>query len=76
MVAVGMLLIWGGYTVGIWGYCLVRSYDVTFGNLFAPTWPGTQVSMTGPTKGHKLGTINGPGVSVTDPGQQNSDLGQ
>ncbi len=76
MVAIPIGLTFAAYTIGIWGYCLVKSYDVTFPNLFRATWPGTQVAMTGPTKGHKLGTITSPGQQVTDPGQQNSDLGQ
>jgi hypothetical protein len=39
MVAVGMLLVWGGYSVGLWGWCLFRDYDVTFGQLVSPTHP-------------------------------------
>jgi len=38
MVAIGMALIWGGYTIGIWGYCLVNGYDVTFTSLFGTKW--------------------------------------
>jgi hypothetical protein len=34
-----MALLWGGYTIGLWGYCLVRGYDVTFPQLFAMQWP-------------------------------------
>lgn len=40
MVAIGMALVWAGYTVGIWGYCLVQGYDVPFSGLFGTTWPG------------------------------------
>jgi hypothetical protein len=36
-----MGMAWVGYTLGIWGYCLVRGYDVTFMQLFKPVWPGT-----------------------------------
>lgn len=38
MVAIGMVLVWGGYTIGIWGYCLVNGYDVTFQSLFGTAW--------------------------------------
>ena len=38
MVAIGMALIWGGYTIGIWGYCLVNGYDVPFTSLFGTSW--------------------------------------
>ena len=34
-----MLLVWAGYGVGLWGWCLVRDYDVTLGQLFSPTHP-------------------------------------
>lgn len=38
MIAIGMALVWGGYTIGIWGYCLVNGYDVTFTSLFGTKW--------------------------------------
>jgi len=38
MVAIGMVLVWGGYAIGLWGYCLVNGYDVTFQSLFGTTW--------------------------------------
>lgn len=41
MIAVGMAVIWAGYSVAIWGYCLVRSYNVRFGQVFGSRWPGT-----------------------------------
>jgi len=49
-VAVGGVT-FAGYTLGIWGYCLVRGYDVTFSALFHPTWPaggGGSASGTAP----------------------------
>lgn len=42
MVAIGMALVWGGYAIGIWGYCLVNGYDVTFGSLFGTKWASAQ----------------------------------
>lgn len=74
MVAIGVALAWAGYTVGLWGYCLVKSYDVTFTELFANTWPGAQVSQTGPAAGRQLGTITNS-TQVTDPGQLASEQG-
>lgn len=74
MIAVGFAVLWAGYTLGIYGYCLVKNYDVTFPELFAQTWPGTQVAQTAPTGGHKLGVITG-NAQVTDPGQLSADLG-
>lgn len=31
-----MGLIWGGWTLSLWGYCLIRGYDVTLGQLINP----------------------------------------
>src|SRR5580698_840440 len=36
MPAIAMGLIWGGYTVTVWGYCLVRGYNVTLAQLANP----------------------------------------
>jgi hypothetical protein len=41
VIPIGLGLAWGGYTIGVWGYCLIRGYDVTFLQLFKATWPGT-----------------------------------
>lgn len=54
MVAIGMGLIWGGYALSLFGWCLFRDYNLTFGQLVSPfhpytgTWPppkipGTQI---------------------------------
>lgn len=34
-----MLLIWGGYSLSLWGWCLVRDYDLTLGQLTSPLHP-------------------------------------
>lgn len=39
MVAAGMGLLWAGYAVSLWGWCLLRDYDLTFGQLVSPTHP-------------------------------------
>lgn len=67
MVGIGMALAFVSYSAGIWGYCLVRGYNVTPADLFKTTWPGVQVSIT-PSPGHKLGTIQGS-QSTTNPSQ-------
>jgi hypothetical protein len=66
VIPVGLGLCWAGYTLGIWGYCLLQGYNVTFAQLFGATWPGVSVSKT---PGKKLGTITSPSVSTTDPGE-------
>jgi hypothetical protein len=44
MVALGLGTFWLGYAVSIYGYCLVRGYNVTFTDLFHSAWPGTAKS--------------------------------
>ena len=39
MLPVGMLLTWAGYSVSLWGWCLLRGYDVTLGQLMSPVHP-------------------------------------
>lgn len=41
MVAIGIGLVFLAYAVGMWGYCLVRGYDVTFTQVFTSRWSGT-----------------------------------
>jgi len=39
VLAVGMLVVWSGYSVGLWGWCLLRGYNVTLGQLMSPVHP-------------------------------------
>lgn len=41
MIPIGLGVAFLGYTAGLWGYCLVRGYDVPFSALFKTTWPAT-----------------------------------
>lgn len=67
MTAIGMGLAFLAYAGGVWGYCLLRGYNVTPADLFGSTWPGLKVTIT-PSPGHKLGTIQGS-QSTTNPSQ-------
>lgn len=42
MVVIGMGLMFGSYAIGMYGYCLIRGYDVSFRDLFRGAWQGTQ----------------------------------
>lgn len=71
MVALGVGTLWLGYAVSMWGYCLVRGYDVPFTALFHATWPAGEPPMTMSTPGqvvlpggHKLGQFL-PGAHKT-----------
>ena len=39
MVAVAFALLWAGYSGGSWGWCLLRGYNVTLGQLVSPVHP-------------------------------------
>lgn len=44
MPAIGMGLLWGGYSLLLWGYCQVRGYDISLTDLVVPgrytgKWP-------------------------------------
>lgn len=76
MTAIGMGLAFGAYSLGIWGYCLVRGYNVPFTSMFGQTWPSTaQVNQTAPTAGHSLGTINN-NTQITNQAILNQEQGQ
>ena len=40
MVVIGMGLLLAAYAVGMYGFCLLQGYDVTFRGLWGGTWPG------------------------------------
>jgi len=37
MPAIAMGIIWGGYSVTLWGYTLLKGYNLTFPQLVSPT---------------------------------------
>lgn len=39
MIAVGIGLVWLAYATGLYGYCLVRGYNITPKQLLSSTWP-------------------------------------
>lgn len=58
MVALGMVIIWGGYSVGLYGWCLVRGYDVTYGQLLSPTHPyGSRAGQSWPPPPIPVGQV-------------------
>lgn len=58
MVAVGFGLIWAGYAIGIYGYCLVQGYDVSFRQVFRMQWPGITIAPS--TLGQKTAQAASP----------------
>ena len=47
MIAIGFGVAWAGYAAFMWGYCLVRDYNVTVPDLFKSVWPGQVKAGTG-----------------------------
>ena len=39
MIAIGMGMAWVGYSFGLWGYCLIRGYNVKLTDLMNPVHP-------------------------------------
>jgi hypothetical protein len=80
MVAIGMLLAWGGYATASWGYLLVRGYDVKFTDWINPvTQFRGNPSKAGPIPpgqifpGQNVNTTGGvPGENIVKPGKNNS----
>jgi hypothetical protein len=54
MTALSMGIILAGYAIGLYGYCLLRGYDITVKQLFSRNWPpnATAVTMLGPAPLH------------------------
>lgn len=46
MVAIGMGLVFAGYWVTLWGYCLIRGYNVPFMSMAGFSWPGAAPTKT------------------------------
>lgn len=79
MVAVGFLLIWAGYSTGLWGWCLLRDYDLSMGQLMSPfhpyagPWPpakiGDDVIWPGSRSAPAPGPAAGPSPGGSVPGQ-------
>ena len=49
MVAVGLGVIWAAYYAGLWGYCLIRGYDVPFTALIHSSWAAGSVQAQSPS---------------------------
>jgi hypothetical protein len=59
MAGIGIGLAWAAYTGILWGYCLIRGYDVTIKQLMSSQWPAG-VSGRGPQSIAPPGGLNLP----------------
>jgi hypothetical protein len=39
MAAVGVGVVWIAYFLGLWGYCMIRGYNVSPKQLVSTSWP-------------------------------------
>jgi len=46
MTGIGIALAFIGYSAGLYGYCLLRGYNITPKDLFSTTWPPKSVGNT------------------------------
>lgn len=69
MTGISIGIIVAGYTLGLWGYCLVNNLNVPFSVLFQstpPPWPPPVITdpVTLPSGAPKANTANPPIVDV------------
>lgn len=82
MSAIGMCLVYLGYTGGLWGVALIQGKNLGLKTLFGATWPPDVPSATGskstPSGSTPAGSSSGANIFPTPTGTQSStgsDLG-
>jgi hypothetical protein len=66
MVWIGMTLVWAGYSVGLYGYSLVRGYNLTLAQMVSPTkWYSGQWPPAKAGNEQILPTGNAAGLATT-----------
>lgn len=71
MAAIGIGLLWSAYTLGFYGYCLFRGYDVSPKELLSPNWPPGEKQADGGGAARDLLPPNGgkaPNATMPPPG--------
>lgn len=76
MPAIGLGIVWAGYSLGLWGYCLIRGYNVTLGQLLDPRNTVTWATIKGSTvpQGSILPGSSAAAPSQSPPGGQDQTL--
>jgi len=70
MIPIGFGLAWLGFAGVMWGYCLIKDYNVTFPDLFKATWPGAGAAGPGTVSSQVVPTPTGqPSTPSTLTGQ-------
>lgn len=71
MPAIGMGMLWGGYTLILWGYCKLQGYDIGLTELVIPgrfkgKWPPPLID-------DSANPMGGPGHNGVPPGDHPGD---
>lgn len=79
MFALGLGVLYIGYSVGLYGYCVIRGYDISFVEMFVGPWPPTVGASTAPQfkAVNPLGSsvLTGPGITSPDQTPANAGAG-
>lgn len=72
MPAIGFGMLWGGYTLLFWGWCQIKGYDITLGEIVIPkrfkgTWPPKLID-------DSANPMGGPGHNGVAPGDHPGDM--
>jgi hypothetical protein len=73
MFALGLGVLYIGYSVGLYGYILIRGYDVSFLEMFAGPWPPT-VGASNQFQ-PSANVLSGPGITTPDQTPSNAGAG-
>jgi hypothetical protein len=78
MFALGLGILFIGYSVGLYGYIVIRGYDVSFLEMFAGPWPPTVGASAQFKTSSAVGTqtlLTGSGITTPDQTPANAGAG-
>lgn len=68
MAGIGIALVWVSYTFGLYGYCLIKGYNLSFKQLFSTSWPPSGTGGSQPGEGDDGKRNVAPGPNTPKPG--------
>lgn len=79
MPAIGIGMLWGAYTAALWGWTLIKGYQLTLGDIAMPgrkvTWPPPKLPDNVVFGGGAAPKTNAQGPTTPPPGFQNQAPG-
>jgi len=64
--AVAIAVLWAGYSIGMWGYCMIRGYCVSPANVVDPGFPG-RMAHAGGREVPQTQAVTGPSNAAANP---------